>query len=92
MVRGPHAKNVKLQPVKIVPDLLQVDAGQGKPIGQAAVTQIPLTIRIPPGNRAANYLGSKAADLGQIVFQTGHPQQPDLRILVRFAVRPDPAR
>jgi len=91
VVRGPHAKNVNLKPVRIVPDLLQVDVGQGKPLGQGAVTQIPLSIRIPPGNRAANYLGSKASDLGQIVFETGHPQQPELRILVRFAVRPDPA-
>jgi hypothetical protein len=92
VVRGPHAKNVKLKPVRIVPDLLKVDVGQSKPIGQGAVTQIPLSIRIPPGNRAANHLGSKASDLGQIVFETGHPQQPELRILVRFAVRPDPAR
>jgi hypothetical protein len=92
VVRGPHAKNVRLRPVKVVPDLLQVDVGQGKPIGQGAVIQIPLSIRIPPGNRAANYLGSKASDLGQIVFETGHPQQPELRILVRFAVRPDPAK
>lgn len=91
VVRGPHAKNLKLKPVKIVPDLLKVDVVQGKPIGQGAVIQIPLTIRIPPGGPAANYLGSKASDLGQIVFETGHPQQPELRILVRFAVRPDPA-
>ena len=82
---------MRLTPVKIVPDLLQVDVGEGKPLGDGAVTQIPLSIRIPPGNRPANYLGSKASDLGQIVFATGHPQQPELRILVRFAVRPDPA-
>jgi hypothetical protein len=92
VARGPHAKNVRLKLAKLVPDLLQVDVGQGKPIGQGAVIQIPLSIRIPPGNRAANHLGSKASDLGQIVFETGHPQQPELRILVRFAVRPDPAK
>jgi hypothetical protein len=92
VVRGPHAKDVRLKPVKIVPDLLKVDVGQGKPIGQGAVIQIPLSIRIPPGNRAANHLGSKASDLGQIVFETGHPQQPELRVLVRFAVRPDPGK
>ena len=91
MAHGPHAKNVKLKPVRIVPDLLQVDVGQAKLIGQGAVTQIPLTIRILPGKQAANHLGSKVSDLGQIVLETGHPQQPELRILVRFAVRPDPA-
>ena len=92
VVRGPHAKGVKLKPVRIFPDLLHVDVGEAKPIGQGAVTQIPLTIRIPPGNKAANHLGSKASDLGQIVLQTGHPQQRELRILVRFAVRPDPGK
>jgi hypothetical protein len=90
VIRGPHAQNVKLKPVRIIPDLLHVDVGLGRPLGRGAVTQIPLSIRIPPGSRAANYLGAKAGDLGQIVFETGHPQQPELRILVRFAVRPDP--
>jgi len=92
VVRGPHAKNVKLKPVKIVPDLLSVEVGQPQPIGHGAVTQIPVTVRIPPGNRAANHLGSKASDLGQIILATGHPTQPELRILVRFAVRPDPTK
>lgn len=84
---GAQAKNVRLTPIRIVPDLLQVKAGDGKPLGEGAVLQIPLTIRIPPGERVANHLGSKASDLGQIVLATGHPQQPELRILVRFAVR-----
>jgi hypothetical protein len=90
VVRGPHAGSVRLKPVQITPDLLQVEAGQSRRIGQSAVFQIPLTIRIPPGNRVANHLGSKASELGRIVLKTGHPKQPELRILVRFAVRLEP--
>ena len=92
VVRGPHAGEVKLKPVRIVPDLLEVEVGQGKPLGSGEVIQIPLTIRIPPGSPAANFLGSQADELGRIVLETGHPQQSELRILVRFRVKVDPAR
>jgi hypothetical protein len=92
IVRGPHAGRVRLEPVRIVPDLLKLEVGPSRPLGGGAVTQIPLTVRIPPGRRVANHLGSKASELGRIVIQTGHPKQPELRILVRFAVRLDPAR
>jgi len=89
VVRGPHAKEVRLKPVRIVPDLLEVEAGSGKQLGVGPVIWIPLTIRIPPGSRAANHLGSKPDELGQIIMETGHPREPELRILVRFAVKPD---
>ena len=92
VVRGPHASRVRLNPVRITPDLLKVVVGQSRQIGASTVTQIPLTIRIPPGSRVANHLGSKASELGQIALETGHPKQPELRILVRFAVRLDPPR
>jgi hypothetical protein len=92
VARGPHARQVKLQPVRIVPDLLQVDLGPGKPLGDGTVIRFPLTIRIPPGSRTGNYLGTRADELGRIVLRTGHPQQPELQILVRFAVKADPAR
>jgi hypothetical protein len=90
VVRGPHAGEVNPRPVRIVPDLLQVEVGQGKQFAEGAVVQIPLMIRIPPGSPPANYLGTRADELGQIVLETGHPQQPELEIPVRFAVKPDP--
>jgi hypothetical protein len=92
VVRGPRAKEVHLKPVRIVPDLLQVEVGQSKPLGTGGVIGIPLTVRIPAGSRAVNYLGSRADQLGQIIIETGHPGQPELRMLVRFAVKVDPTR
>jgi len=92
VVRGPHAKEVKLKPVRVSPDLLQVEMGEAQPLGAGGVMRIPLTVRIPPGNRVANHLGSKADELGQIVLETGHPKQPELRILVRFAIKLDPTK
>ncbi len=89
IARGPHAKEVKLKPVRTVPDLLKVEIGPSSPVGDGAVQRIPLVLRIPPGSPQANHLGSRADELGQIVLQTGHPKQPELRILVRFAVKAD---
>jgi len=76
--------------VQIVPDQLQVDVGPGKPLGEGAVVQFPLTIRIPPNSRPVNHWGARASDLGRLVLETSHPKQPHLSILVRFAVRPEP--
>jgi hypothetical protein len=92
VARGPNAGKVKLTPVRVVPDVLQVAVGPSRPLGDGSVVQHPWTVRIPPESRAANHLGSKASDLGQIVLATGHPQQPELRVFVRFAVRPEVAR
>lgn len=91
VVRGPHAGHVEVRPARVTPDLLKVEVGESRRIGESAVFQIPLTIRIPPESPVANHLGSKASELGQIVLETGHPKQPELRLLVRFAVRLDPS-
>ena len=87
--RGPHAASVQLKPTRVVPDQLQVDVGPGRPLGEGAVVQIPLTLRIPPDSPPANHLGAKASDLGQVDLETNHPKQPQLRILVRFAIKPE---
>ncbi len=84
--RGPHAKEVEFTLVRTNPDLLVVDQERLKetrPIGDGAVTQTPLVIRVPKGSRPADYLG---AELGEILIKTTHPQIPLLRIRVRFAV------
>lgn len=88
IARGLEAKHVALKAVRVVPDQLRVEVGQPVPVGDGAVFRIPLVFRIPPGSAPVNHLGTKADELGQIVFRTGHPRQPELRILVRFAVTP----
>ncbi len=86
VTRGPHCKEVEFKVVRTNPDLLRVDQQRLKEtttIGGGAVSQTPLIIRIPKGSRRANYLGSK---LGEILIETNHPEIPELRIRVRFAV------
>jgi hypothetical protein len=92
VAHGRQAGQVKLRLVRVVPALLQVEVGRARPLGKGPAEQIPCTIKIPPGSQPTNHLGSKASDLGLIVLETGYPPQPELRILVRFAVKPDPPR
>jgi hypothetical protein len=91
VLRGSQTAEGRLKLVRVSPDVLRAELGLGKRLGESGVTLVPLTVRIPPGSRPANHLGSKADELGQIVIATGHPKQPELLVLVRFAVRPEPA-
>ena len=86
IVRGPHRKEMKFTPVKITPDLLNVEIGEPTEINNGIVSQFPLTVQIPKGSRPANHLGSKQGKLGEILLDTNHPQAPRLRIWVSFAV------
>ena len=87
VVRGPHRKRTKFKPVRIVPECVKVDLGKTTAINNGALTQTPLTIRIPAGSPPGNYLGPPQGEVGQIIIDTNHPQQPQLRILVSFAVK-----
>ena len=55
-------------------------------IGDGKAAHTPLFIQIPRGCRAASYLGSDRANLGEILLETNHPRVPQVRVLVRFAV------
>lgn len=87
VTRGPLSKEVQFELVRADPeDLLQVDQQrlqEATAIGSGTATQTPLIIRIPKGSRRANYLGPQ---FGEIRIKTNHPEIPELRIHVRFAV------
>jgi len=85
-VGGPHRKEVNFELIESVPDLLRVKPGKLRELNNGRVTLTPLTIQIPKGARPANYLGSEQGEFGRITLKTNHPQAPELRILVRFAV------
>lgn len=89
VVRGPLRKEVQLKLAEVVPNLLEVDKealGQPIELPGGAVTQFRLNIRIPPGSRPANHLGSERNRLGRIAIETTHPAIPRLLVFVRFAV------
>jgi hypothetical protein len=86
IIRGPYARNVKFKSVQTFPKLLQVKLGDTVVLGRPALSRTPLTVEIPKGSSPARHLGSDQGQLGQIKLETSHPEAPELRILVRFAV------
>jgi len=86
IARGPHAEQMKLKAVEVVPDVLAVKLGETAYSESSAVSQTRLTVRIPPGTPLAAHLGPREGKLGRIVLETSHPHAPRLEIRVRFAV------
>ena len=84
--RGSYSKEVTYKVAHVTPSLLKVELGKRADRNQGKVSLTPLTIQIPKGSHPANHLGSEQGDLGRITIETNHPQAPQLRILVRFAV------
>ena len=86
VVRGPHCQQAEFKPVRVAPEFVEVDLGKTTAINDGASTRTPLTVRIPAGSPPGNHLGPPQGELGRIVLDTNHPQQPQLEILLRFAV------
>jgi hypothetical protein len=84
MVRGAHRQQIQLQPPQVKPELLAVTLGEKEELGN--VVAVPLTIEIPPGSPAANYLGYTPESTGEIVIPTNHPELGEVRLKVTFAV------
>ena len=92
LLKGPFAKQTQLTVAEVVPaDILQVEiqTENVNAVNDGAVLLYPLTIAIPPGSRAASYMGSeggKIAPFGKIVIETTHPTDKKVVLRVRFAV------
>lgn len=86
--KGPHRASIKPVVREVVPGSLQVDVGEGKPVGSGGVIRIPISITIPPGSPPANHRCSQQAPAGRIVLDTGHTDSPTLSIPVCIAIDP----
>jgi hypothetical protein len=84
--RGPHREDVQVKAVKIDPDLLKVTIGKPAASGDAPVMKIPLTIEVPKGAPAVNFLGTEANKAAEIELETTHPDAKQIKLYVRFAV------
>jgi hypothetical protein len=86
LVRGPHRDEVQVKSAKIEPPLLKVTIGEPAASGDAPVVKIPLTIEVPKGAPAVNYLGTDANRAAEIDLETTHPDAKQIKLYVRFAV------
>jgi len=87
VVRGPHSKQTEFKLVQVVPECVKVKLGETRAINKGASTRTALTIRIPAGSSPGNYLGPPQGEVGQVIIDTNHPQQPQLRIPVSFVIK-----
>jgi hypothetical protein len=86
LARGPNRDKLDLQVAEIAPDVLRVEIGPPKPMGDKAVGY-QMEITVPRGSRPVSCLGSEKGALGKIVLETSHPQAPRIPIHVRVAVQ-----
>lgn len=87
IVKGPHRDQVTIRPGEKRPDYLQVEVGEGESINEGNVRKFPVTIEVPKGAPAGNFLGPERADLGKISLQVeGHPEIEEVNIGVYFSV------
>jgi Protein of unknown function (DUF1573) len=84
LVNGPHRKEVSFRLLSTKPDFVKVTLGE--PARLEAVTQVPLTIEIPPGSPVVNCLGGQGHELGQLLLDTGQPTIGQVTLKLQFAI------
>lgn len=84
--RGPHRHEIKFTVAKKFPEFLEVKLGEMTEVNQGHVTQIPITIRVPPGSPQANHLGTVLGKIGEVVLETNHPDLKEVPLKIYFAV------
>ncbi len=50
------------------------------------MTQIPLTIEIPPGMPAVNHLGTNQGKFAKVVLETTNPDAKQIRMDLQFII------
>lgn len=86
LARGENRDQVQLQLKQVVPDFLQVQIGDPQPLAGGARVQFPVSITVPADSRVSSYLGTEVSPYAEVVLETNHPDQPELRIQVGFSV------
>lgn len=86
VTRGEYRNDVRFSVHSKYPEFLKVSLGEIEGVGQGQVTQVPITIEIPPGSPAANHLGTSIGRLGEVVLKTTHPDVPEMTLRLQFAI------
>jgi Protein of unknown function (DUF1573) len=86
LLRGDHRHDVKITPGPVDPAWLKVTLGEPTELKGGAVTQIPLTVEVPPGLPPSNHLGSDQGKYAEVVLETTHPQVKQIRLFLKFVI------
>jgi len=88
LLRGDRRHDVTIKTGKVDPSWLKVTLGEPTEIkgGDGGVTQVPLTIEIPPGMPPVNHLGTDQGKYAEVVLETTHPQVNEIHMNLRFVI------
>ncbi|RCS41354.1 DUF1573 domain-containing protein [Bremerella cremea] len=87
IVKGSHRNEVSIKPKQTIPDYMKVEVGEPESINNGNVRKFPITLDVPEGVPAGNYLGPGREKLGKIVLAVeGHPEIKEVDIFVYFSV------
>jgi hypothetical protein len=84
LVSGPHRKEVSFRLLSTKPEFVQVTLGE--PTRLESVTQVPLTIEIPPGSPIVNCLGVPGHEVGKVLLDSGQPDIGQVTLKLQFAI------
>ncbi len=87
VVRGEHALTAELKIVKVMPEELRATLGERRVMGDQLV-HVPLSIEVPIGTRPMTRRGKAFDEVSEIVISTNHPETPEIKFQVQFAVHP----
>jgi hypothetical protein len=71
---------------EVTPDELKVTIGEAVEMPGGNQVRIPVMVEIPPNSRPSVHMGGAEGKLGEIIFDTGHPEAKRLKVRVRFAI------
>ena len=86
-IRGDHAAATELEIAGVEPKELRASLGARRVMGDRLV-HVPLVVEVPAGTRAMTRRGEAFDEVAEIVISTSHPETPELRLRVIFAVHP----
>jgi hypothetical protein len=88
LLRGGRRHEVTIKTAKVDPSWLKVSLGEPTELkgGDGGVTQVPLTIEIPPGMPPVNHLGTEQGKYAEVVLETTHPQVSEIRMSLKFVI------
>ena len=86
-IRGDHASAAELKIASVKPKELRASLGPRRVMGQQLV-HMPLVVEVPAGTRAMTRRGEAFDEVSEIVISTNHPETPELKLRVQFAVHP----
>ncbi|PQO42856.1 DUF1573 domain-containing protein [Blastopirellula marina] len=87
LVKGAHRNDVSIKAKQTSPDYLKMEIGEPESINDGNVRKFPITLEVPEGSPAGNFLGPDREKLGKLVLAVdGHPEIKEVDIFVYFSV------